>query len=151
MPYDRSYYPNLGQLKKSLLRSRNEVTNLAALVVGTIEDMILQEDITIPTSAWAANNDAATLAAGYSYKADIAVQHLLENANVNLTLLIPSLSIAAAAKMSKTVDILNDPAASAQAGYPVGIIRFYAKKIPTASLNAKLDAIQLDDSEDEEA
>ena len=73
MAYNNSHFPRLGQLKDALTVSRGEVTQLAALVVGTIEDMILQADITIPASAWAANTDSATKNAGYDYKADIAV------------------------------------------------------------------------------
>ena len=135
MSYTNSHLPNLGQLKSALERSHGEVSVLAALVVGTIEDMILQADITIPTSAWAANADAATLAEGYAYKADVTVADLIENANVNVTLSVPSLAIAAEAKMSATATVST------------GSIRFYAKTVPTAALTGKLDAIQLDDQE----
>ena len=138
MSYTTSHLTNLGQLKKALSRSHNEVSDLAALVVGTIEDMILQADITIPASAWAANTEPATKAEGYDYKADVAVTGLIENANVNVTLSVPSLAIAAEAKMSATATVT------------AGSIRFYAKTAPTATMTGKLDAIQLDDQEESE-
>lgn len=134
MSYENSHYTNLGQLKKALLRSHDEVSELAALVVGTLEDMILQANISVATSAWAANADAATLAEGYAYKADVEVEGLIENANVNVTLDVPSLSVAKTAKVCKTALVST------------GSIRFYAKMVPTAALTGKLDAIQLDDS-----
>ena len=136
--YNVNNITNLGQLKAALQRAHGEVSELAALVVGTIEDMILQADITIPTSAWTANADAATLAEGYAYKADVAVTGLIENANVNVTFDVPSLTVAAAAKVCNT-ELVS-----------VGSVRFYAKTVPTAALTAKLDAIQLDDSGEEE-
>lgn len=138
MSYTNNHLTNLGQLKAALLRSHDEVSDLAALVVGTIEDMILQADITIPTSAWAANTDTATKAEGYDYKADVSVTGLIENANVNVTLSVPSLAVAATAKMSATATV------------SAGSIRFYAKTVPTAALTGKLDAIQLDDQEESE-
>ena len=138
MSYTNNHLTNLGQLKAALLRSHDEVSDLAALVVGTIEDMILQADITIPTSAWAANTDTATKAEGYDYKADVSVTGLIENANVNVTLSVPSLAVAATAKMSATATV------------SAGSIRFYAKASPTAALTGKLDAIQLDDQEESE-
>ena len=138
MSYTNNHLTNLGQLKAALLRSHDEVSDLAALVVGTIEDMILQADITIPTSVWAANTDTATKAEGYDYKADVSVTGLIESANVNVTLSVPSLAVAATAKMSATATV------------SAGSIRFYAKAIPTAALTGKLDAIQLDDQEESE-
>ena len=96
--------------------------------------MILQANISVATSAWAANADAATLAEGYAYKADVEVEGLIENANVNVTLDVPSLSVAKTAKVCKTALVST------------GSIRFYAKTVPTADLTGKLDAIQLDDS-----
>lgn len=137
MSYTNSHLTNLGQLKAALMRSHDEVSVLAALVVGTIEDMILQADITIPTSAWAANEDETTLAEGYAYKADVAVTGLIENANVNVTLSVPSLAIASEAEMAKTATV------------SAGSIRFYAKTIPESTMTGKLDAIQLAESEEE--
>ena len=134
MSYNNNNLPGLGQLKKALQQARGEVSQLAALVVGTIEDMILQDDITIATSAWATNTDAATKAQGYDYKADVAVTGLIENANVNVTFDVPSLAVAAAARLCRTEHI------------SAGSVRFFAKTIPTAALTAKLDAIQLDES-----
>lgn len=147
--YNTKNTTNLGQLKRAMLRSHNEVTDLAAIVYGAIEDMILQSDITVPTSAWTANDDAETLALGYQYKAGVLVPKLIENANVNVTLSASSLAIAAKARMCKTASIAEDAEASEAAGTKVGKITFYAKKVPTANLAGKLDAIQLDDSEEE--
>lgn len=131
--YNADNMTNLAQLKRAMLRSHNEVADLAAIVYGTIEDMILQRDITVATSAWAANTDTAVKAEGYDYKADVAVTGLIENANVDITLSVPSQTVAVAAGLSATVTV------------SAGSVRFYAKKIPTAALTAKLDAIQLDD------
>ena len=136
MSYNEKHIPNLGQIKEALIRSHGEFAELASLVVGTIEDMILQADITIATSAWVANSDATTKADGYDYMADVSVPDLIENANVNVTLSVHSLSIAGDARMSKTVLVST------------GSVRFYAKTKPTADLSGKLDAIQLDDSEE---
>lgn len=133
--YTEANLIKLGHLKKLAQRAHGDITELAGLVLGTIEDMILQADISIPTSAWAANTDAAPLAEGYIYKADVSVTGLIDNANVNVTLSVPSRAIAAAAKMSAT------------AAVSAGSVRFYAKSVPTANLTGKLDAIQLDDSE----
>ena len=133
--YNESNLIRLGHLKAALQRTHSDISELAALVVGTIEDMILQADITIATSAWAANTDATTLAQGYAYKADVAVTNLIDNANVNVTLSVPSLTIAAAAKVAPTIAV------------SAGSVRFYAKTVPTAALTGKLDAIQLDDQE----
>ena len=135
MSYNEKHYPNLGHLKDALFRQHGEVSELAALVVGTIEDMILQADIVIPTSAWAVNTDSATKDEGYDYIADIAVAGLIENANVNVTLAIPSLAVAAEAEMCPTAYVAT------------GSIRFFAKTIPGSALTGKLDAVQLDDSE----
>lgn len=134
--YNEQKLTNLGHLKVALQRAQSEVGSLAALVVGTIEDMILQETITIATSAWAANSDATTSAEGYAYKADVSVTGLIENANVDITLTIPSQKVAAAAGLSATVETA------------AGRVRFFAKKIPTAALTGKLDAIQLDDQDE---
>ena len=135
--YNTRNTTNLGQLKRAMARSHNEVTDLAAIVYGVIEDMILQADITIPTSAWAANEDETTLTEGYAYKADVAVTGLIENANVNVTLSVPSLAIARKAEMAKTATV------------SAGSIRFYAKTIPESTMTGKLDAIQLAESEEE--
>lgn len=133
--YNTNNVPNLGQLKAALMRSHGEVSGLAALVVGTIEDMILQADINIPASAWVANTDSETKNAGYDYKADIAVPGLIENANVNVTLAVPSLAVAAEAQMCQTAHV------------SAGSIRFFSKTAPGSALTGKLDAVQLDDSE----
>ena len=63
--------------------------------------------------------------------------NLIENANVNVTFDVPSLAVAAAARLCKTEHV------------SAGSVRFFAKKIPAAALTAKLDAIQLDDSSEE--
>ena len=133
--YNTNNAPNLGQLKAALMRSHGEVSELASLVVGIIEDMILQADINIPPSAWAENTDGATKKEGYGYKADIAVPGLIENANVNVTLAVPSLAVASEAKMCPTAHV------------SAGSIRFFAKTVPGSALTGRLDAVQLDESE----
>lgn len=132
--YNANNVTNLAQLKAALLRAHGEVSELAGIVVGVLEDMILQADIRIAASAWSENTDATTKAQGYDYKADVGVAGLIENANVNVTFDVPSLAVAAAARLCRTEHI------------SAGSVRFFAKTIPTAALTAKLDAIQLDES-----
>lgn len=139
MSYDANHAPSLGQLKAALEQSHGETSKIAALVVSTIEDMILQVDISIPTSAWKANTDSATKNEGYDYKADIAVRGLIENANVNVTLAVPSLAVAAEIELCQTVYVA------------AGMIRFFAKFIPDTAITGKLDAIQLDSGEEDES
>ena len=122
---------NLKHLKKAAVRSQEEISTLAALVVGTIEDMILQEAITVPTASWGANSDSAALAEGYNYKADVSVTGLIENANVNITLSVTSLAVAHNACVCPTVIV------------SAGSVRFYSKTIPSSALSGVLDAIQL--------
>lgn len=124
---------NLAQLKMAMERSSSQVSDLAAIVYGTIEDMILQADITIPASAWAKNTDERTAAEGYMYKADIAVERLIEKASVSITLDVHSQTIAAAALMSSTAYIAD------------GSVRFLAKNVPTETMIGDLDAIQFDE------
>ena len=131
--YNENSIPNLGHLKQALERSHGDLAQLAELVVGTLEDMIIQEDIAIATSAWAQNADTATRAAGYLYKAEISVTGLIENANVNITLAVASIPVAEAARLCPTVYIT------------AGKICFFAKTIPASAITAKLDAIQLDE------
>lgn len=131
MAYEKTHLPNLGQLKAALQRSHGEVSELAAIVLGTLEDMIIQENFSIPTSAWSANSDEAVMLEGYMYKAVINIPRLIENANVNITLSVPSLAVAQAAHVSATAVVAE------------GALTFYAKSIPTAALTGKLDAIQL--------
>lgn len=135
MPYSTTGFPNLGHLRQALLRSHGELTELAALVVGTIEDMILQDNISIPTSAWEANTDENTLAEGFAYKADVAVTGLIANANVNVTLAVPSIAAASAAGVCQTVIV------------SAGSIRFLSIAVPTADLTGVVDAIQLAEDE----
>ena len=131
--YNENSIPNLGHLKQALRRAHGDISDLAALGLGTLEDMIIQEDITIAVSAWTINADATSRAEGYLYKAEISVTNLIENANVNVTLSVSSLAVAIEAKMCPTVII------------SAGKACFYAKSIPASNITGKLDAIQLDE------
>lgn len=133
MPY--SYSQNdvvkVKHLQAAASRSQNEITALAGLVVGAIEDLVLQASITVSTSAWSANSDVTTLAAGYSYKADVSVTGLLESANVSIALTAPSLSAAYDAGVCPTVLVSN------------GSIRFYSVSVPASDLTGTVNAMQL--------
>jgi hypothetical protein len=131
--YNENHIPNLGHLKGALQRAHGDISGLAGLVLGTLEDMIIQEDITIAATAWTNNADTATRAEGYLYKAEVSVTNLIENANVNITLSVSSLAVAVEAKMCPTVII------------SAGKVCFYAKSIPASNITGKLDAIQLDE------
>ena len=141
--YNENNLINLGHLKALAERSYGDIADLAAIVVGAIEDLILQADITIATSAWVANTDSATLAEGYSYQAVVPVTGLIEQANVNVTFSVPSLTVAAKARVSQTVAVFVENGQ--------GKLRFYSMYVPTASLTAKVDAIQLDEGTEEQA
>ena len=133
MPY--SYSQNdvvkVKHLQAAASRSQNEITALAGLVVGAIEDLVLQASITVSTSAWSANSDVTTLAAGYSYKADVSVTGLLESANVSIALTAQSLSAAYDAGVCPTV-LVSD-----------GSIRFYSSSVPESNLAGTVNAMQL--------
>lgn len=131
--YNVNKITNLGHLKSALQRAHGDISELARLVLGTLEDMIIQEDITIAATAWTNNTDTATRAEGYLYKNEINVTNLIENANVNITLSISSLAVAIEAQLCPTVIIST------------GKVRFYAKSIPASNITGKLDAIQLDE------
>lgn len=131
MAYNLAHYSNLGHLKEALEKAHEEVTELATLVVGTLEDMILQADIMVPTSAWSENTESETKNKGYNYTAETTVSGLIENANVNITLSVTSLETATKARLSPSVNITTNT------------VKFYAKGMPTDTIYGKLDAIQL--------
>lgn len=134
--YNENKIPNLGHLKDALTRAHGDISDLAALVVGTLEEMIIQEAISIPTSAWVTNQDSTTSAQGYSYKAEINVTGLIENANVNVTLDVPSLIVAQNAGVCPTVIV------------SAGKACFLSMTVPSSAISGTLDAIQL--AEDDE-
>ena len=135
--YNQSNVVNLKHLKMAAARTQNELTDLAALVVGTIEDMVLQASLNIPTSAWTSNTDATTLAQGYRYKADVSITGLVETANVTVVLSAPSLAEAYNSGLCPTV-IVND-----------GSIRFLCPCVPASALTGTVNAIQLADDSNE--
>ena len=134
--YDETSIPNLGHLKQVIERAHGDLSALAGLVVGTLEDMIIQEDISISVSAWVTNSDATTSAQGYAYKAEVSVTGLIENANVNVTLDVPSLIIAQNAGVCPTVIV------------SAGKACFLSMTVPSSAISGTLDAIQL--AEDDE-
>ena len=135
--YNQANVVNLKHLKMAAARTQNEVTDLAALVVGTIEDLVLQASLSIPTNALSANTDATTLAEGYSYKADVSITGLCEGANVTVVLTSASLAVAYAAGVCPTV-IVSD-----------GSIRFLSNSVPASALTGTVNAVQLADDSNE--
>ena len=134
--YNENKIPNLGHLKDALTRAHGDISDLAALVVGTLEEMIIQEAVSIQPSAWVTNSDATTSAQGYAYKAEVNVTGLIERANVNVTLDVPSLIIAQNAGVCPTIIVSQGKAC------------FLSKEVPSSAISGKLDAIQL--AEDDE-
>ena len=129
--YDEDNVVNLKHLKATAARTQNELISLAGMVVGAIEDLVLQVSITVPTSAWGTNSDTATLAEGYSYKADVSITGLMENANVSIALTATSLSAAYDAGVCPIVLVSN------------GSVRFYSNSVPEINLTGTLKAMQL--------
>lgn len=106
------------------------IAELATTVSGQKADKARGVTVSIPVSAWAANEDSDTSAAGFAYYADVAVSDLLATASADTVLAIPSLSVASAAGMSTTAT----PYA--------GKVRYYAVNKPTAALSALVRVIQ---------
>ena len=129
--YTESNVVNLGQLKKAVARSQNEVTNLAEVVLGVIEDMVFQASITIPKTSWATHSDATMNTQGFMYKADITVSGILENAQVVVNLSAESLALAYSAGVNSIVVVSDDS------------IAFYSKTVPSANLTGVVNAVQL--------
>lgn len=129
--YDQGNVVNLKHLKKAVARTQNEVTSLAELVVGAFEDLVLQASISVPTSAWSANSDAATLAEGYNYKADVTITGILATANANISFTAASLTAAYNAGVCSTFLVSN------------GSITLYSVAVPESTLTGTLNATQL--------
>lgn len=129
--YDQTNVINLKHLKKAVARSQNEVTALAQLIVGTLEDLMLQVSLSVPTNAWGTNTDAATLAEGYRYKADVTISGLVDSANVTITLSTASLATAFTAGVYPNVVVNN------------GSLRLFSKDIPASALTGTVNIVQL--------
>lgn len=80
--------------------------------------------ISIPASAWAVNTDGETVAAGYAYRADVAVSGLTANDIPETILDMGSIATARTAGVC--------PVAAAMAGS----IRYYAVEVPEADISA---------------
>ena len=121
---------NLTQLKRALARSAKDTEQLAALVVGALEELILQRELTIPADTWHEGTEES-----WRFQAEITVPGLLENAVTHLTLSVDSLPVAAAAGLCPTMEVSP------------GTLCLCAKRRPTADLCGRLDAVQLPESE----
>lgn len=132
---------SFNQLRMLALRaaasSTEKVAELAETVTAALEEMDGNKTdkargvtVSIPVSAWAANEDSDTSAAGFAYYADVAVSDLLATDSADTVLAVPSLSVASAAGMSTTAT----PYA--------GKVRYYAVNKPTAALSALVRVIQ---------
>ena len=128
-------------LRALALRSAAFSTEKVAELLQTVTDALEEMDgnkadkadgvtVSIPVSAWKANSDSATKAAGFDYYADAAVSGLLATDSADTILAIPSLSVASAAGMATTAV----PSA--------GKVRYYAVNKPTAALSATVRVIQ---------
>lgn len=89
-------------------------------------DKVSPVSITIPVSAWTANADTATVAAGFAFYADAAVADLTATDSVDTTLDFASLEPAKACGMANT----STPMA--------GKVRYFAVIKPTTALTASL-------------
>ena len=129
--YSQNDVVKVKHLQAAASRSQTEITNLAGLGVGAIEDLVLQASIIVPTTAWTTNSDSTTLAEGYSYKADVSVTGLIESANVSIAFSAASLSAAYEAGVCPTVLVSN------------GSIRFYSASVPESNLTGTVNATQV--------
>ena len=129
------------QLRALALRAAasasSQISTLANTVTAALEEMDDNKAdkadgvaVSIPVSAWKANSDSTTKAAGFDYYADAAVSGLLATDSADTILAIPSLSVASAAGMATTAV----PSA--------GKVRYYAVNKPTAALSATVRVIQ---------
>lgn len=89
-------------------------------------DKVSAVTISIPVSAWIENTDTTTVAAGFAFYADAAVEGLTAKDAAETTLDYASLSIAKACGMSKTATTM------------AGKIRYYAAVKPTAAMTAQV-------------
>lgn len=131
----------LDHLKKVALRceasSGAKIAELAETVTAAIEELAGQKadkaakvPITIPVTAWKANADAATKAAGFAFYADAAVAGLTAQDSADTVLDFPSLEPAKVCGMATTAT----PMAAA--------VRYYAVEKPTTALTAQVRVIQ---------
>lgn len=102
---------------------------LDALELGKA-DRVSAVTISIPVSAWIENTDTTTVAAGFAFYADAAVEGLTAKDAAETTLDYASLSIAKACGMSKTATTM------------AGNIRYYAAVKPTAAMTAQVEIHQ---------
>lgn len=108
---------------KAFVRKADE--RLDKLEAGK-SDKVSPVSITIPVSAWTENTDTATLAAGFAFYADTAVEGLAAEDSTDTVLDYASLEPAKACGMANTAS----PRAAA--------IRHFAVNKPTTALTATL-------------
>ena len=89
-------------------------------------DKVSPVSITIPVSAWTENTDTATLAAGFAFYADTAVEGLAAEDSTDTVLDYASLEPAKACGMANTATPMEEN------------IRHYAVSKPTTALTATL-------------
>lgn len=87
-------------------------------------DKVSPVSITIPVSAWTENTDTATLAAGFAFYADTAVEGLAAEDSTDTVLDYASLEPAKACGMANTATPM------------VAAMRYYAAEKPTIALTA---------------
>ena len=104
-------------------------TRLDALALGKA-NKVSPISISIPVSAWTDNTDAETLAEGFMFCADVAVEGLKEADSIDTTLAIPSLSSAQSCGMANT------------AKSRAGAVRYFAVEKPGRALTATLRVFQ---------
>lgn len=118
----------LEHLKAVAMRTRQEIANLAGLVVDAVETEFLT--VNIPTSAWEGNSDAVTLAAGFAYTADAAVEGATAADGVDAVLQAGSLSAASTAGMANMAAVV------------AGAVRFYTVTVPESALTLQVQIIK---------
>lgn len=117
--------------------STEKIAELAGAVSDALEEMAGQKAdkatfkaISIPVSAWKANSDTTTKAAGFAFYADVSVEGLTAADSAGTDLDISSLKPAYTCGMAQTATPM------------AGKIRYYAVTKPTTALTAQLRIIQ---------
>ncbi len=121
---------DVGTLAEQTSAALKEVDEaLGALDSGKQEKSGFQT-VAIPKTAWVANTDTETSAAGYAYICNASVAGATAQDGAEAVISVSSMEVAATAGVCATCDVLN------------GIVRFYAVSVPTAEITVQVRIIK---------
>lgn len=116
----------LPQIKSELQKQIDDsVKNAMETLADSVGDAKIRENIIIPKNGWVKASDTTNLD-GYIYTIDVAMEGVLEKHFPSVALAIPSLRIAANAKLCPTIATFD------------GLVRFWAKSVPTADMTGTI-------------